>query len=111
MLNLFADFGVGGEVLGFNAFAAELLGRLALSGVILRFDALVHQPGGVERDLPTKFVIGHFLSGAVTKPINAARGFISSYLEFRPGRIAFRRNPVDSEEGRVTINQKARSLR
>src|SRR5437899_7275084 len=81
VLNLFTNFGVGGEVFRLDAFATELLGRLALGGVILRFDALVHQSSGIKGDLPAKLVIGHFLSCAVTKPINAARGFISSYLE------------------------------
>ncbi len=68
MLDLFADFGVGGEVFGFDAFAAQLLGRLALGGVVLGFDALVHQPGGIERDLPAKFVIGHSFHAPLPSP-------------------------------------------
>ena len=51
---LFADLGVGGQVFGFDAAAAEPLGSLALGGEVLGLDPLVHQAGRFQGDLLAK---------------------------------------------------------
>ena len=58
-LDLVADLGVGGEVVGLDAAAAEALGGLALGGEVLGLDPLVHQPGGFEGDRLAELDIGH----------------------------------------------------
>ena len=58
-LNLLADLGIGGKIRGFDALAAQAFGRLAFGRVVFRFDAFVHQPGGLLSDCLAKSEIGH----------------------------------------------------
>jgi hypothetical protein len=58
-LDLVADFGVGGEVGGFDPATAKAFGGFALGGVVLGLDPLIHQAGGLVGDSVAEFVIGH----------------------------------------------------
>ena len=58
-LDLVADFGVAGQIGRLDPALADPAGGLELGPKVFRFLPLVHQPGGLEGDLPTKFLVGH----------------------------------------------------
>ena len=73
-LDLLADFGVGGEVCGFDTLPAKAFGGLAFGGEVLGFDSLVHQASGFERDRLAEFDITHPFRAPFIKPMLVGAG-------------------------------------
>src|SRR5262249_28520200 len=116
-LDLFADFGVGGEIFGFDLLAADAFGGLALGGVVLRLDALIHQASGFERDGLAELGIAHPFRAPVSSPFER-RGAVtrtrrasslapeSSRLESNQRPLAYKARALTTELREVTNSRR-----
>ena len=72
-LDLVANLGVARQVLRLDPAARKTLARFEFRAVVLRLLPVVHQPRGLEGDLPSQFFVRHEPMAPLSSPSRGAR--------------------------------------